>query len=438
MTRPRNALRFLVPLLTAAALALPRPAAAIPAARPASAPAQPRLIIFSFAFIPTPVPNQPAFQGVISREIPREIGRRMDALADLETRFYAVRSVVGGRPRFAVSQRMGPAVDVRYAARETDGAFALDGLASVTERLQFRVRLQDVSMGKLLWEREYQAPTAEAASLLERAARDLVLALPGRIGAAAKTAPRPSMEPGWDALVAYMQAEDLAFARESGVYRGGLDPIFDHYLVACQQDPAWDLPADHLVAIAQAALSRGVGPAAVPLRVLERLVQIRPGAASQAALARGLATAGRASGAEAAWQRSVATDPAFIEGWLNVAEGRRKRGDYRGAASAVEKAVALRLPTPRLRARAQSDLGALYLEIHEVDKAIAALEGSVKENPDDPEAHFRLGSAYDQKGRQNPKEQRRWVDLAVKQFRTADRLRGIPELPLELPGKPRL
>jgi len=443
MTRLRDALWFLAPLLAAAALALPGSAGADPvpksrATRPATPVAEPRLVILAFAFMPSAVPNQPAFQGIISREIPREIGRRIDASADLETRFYAVRSVMDGRPRFAVSQRMGSAEEVRYAAREIGGAYVLDGLVSVTERLRFRVRLQDVGGGKGLWQKEYEAPTAQAAALLERAARDLLSALPPAVGGAAKKVPKPRHEPGWGALLDYMEAEDMAFSLESGVYGGGLDPIFDRYLAACQQDPAWDPPADHLVAIALATLARPVGPAEVPLRALERLVRIRPGVASQAALARGLAAAGRTSEAEAAWGRSVAIDPAFIEGWLNVAEARRARGDYPGAASALEKAIALPLPTTRLRARVQSDLGALYLEINEVDRAIARLEASVRENPEDPEAHFRLGSAYARKGEYTPAQSRRWSDRALKEFRTADRLRGIPEAPLHPPGKPRI
>jgi len=471
MTRKRDSLRSFSRLLVATALLAPR----IAAAAPAPAPAEPRLVVLAFAFMPSPVPNQPAFQGMISREIPRELGRRMDALADLETRFYAVRSAAGDKARFAVSQRMGQATEVRFAAREIGGAFVLDGLVSVTERLQFKVRLQDVKTARLLWQKEYQAPTAEAGRLLERAARDLLLALPGKIGAEAGTARPPAHEPAWEALVAYMEAEDLAFALESGVYAGGLDPIFDRYLTACQEDPAWDPPAEHLVPLAHQALSRGAGPADVPLRALERLAEIRPGAASQAALARGLERAGRATDAEAAWRHSVAIDPKFIEGWLNVGEARRKRGDFRGAAAAVEKAVALGLPTPRLQARVRSDLGALYLEIGEVDKAIAQLETSVKENPDDPEAHFRLGSAYDRKAQEVPpevpspevprgaradsdkaragsdkagagdrkaradpkKESTLWVERATKEFRTADRLRGLPEAPLVPPGAAR-
>ncbi len=443
MTRLRDAHSFLATLLAAAVLAFqgsaraaPKPKA--PAARIVPAAAEPRLVILAFAFMPTAVPNQPAFQGIISREIPREIGRRLDAAADLETRFYAVRSVVGGRPRFAVSPRMGTAEEVRYAAREIGGAYAFDGLVSVTERLRFRVRLQDVGSGKLLWQKEYEAPTARAAPLLEQAARDLLSALPPSVLGEAMRTPKPTHQPGWDALLAYMEAEDLAFSLESRVYSGGLGPIFDRYLAACQQDPAWDPPADHLIALAQAVLERPVGPAEVPLGALERLARIRPDAASQAALARGLAAAGRTSEAEAAWRRSVAIDPAFIEGWLNVAEGRRVRGDFRGAASALERAIALGLPTPRLRARARSDLGALYLEIGEVDRAIARLEASLRDNPADPEAHFRLGSAYERKGEYTPAEARRWSDRALAEFRTADRLRGIPELPLTPPGKPRI
>jgi len=462
MTRTRDSLRSFSRLLVATVLLAPRIAMAAPApAPPAPAPAEPRLVILAFAFVPSAVPNQPAFQGVMSREIPRELGRRMDALANLETRFYTVRSAAGGKARFAVSQRMGEATEVRFAAREIGGAFVLDGLVSVTERLQFRVRLQDVKTGRLLWQKEYQAPTVEAGRLLDRAARDLLLALPGKIGAEAGTARPTAHEPAWDVLVAYMEADDLAFALESGVYAGELDPIFDRYLTACQEDPSWDPPAEHLVSLAHQALSRGAGPAGVPLRAIERLVEIRPGAASQAALARGLERAGRATDAEAAWRRSVAIDPKFTEGWLNVGEARRKRGDYRGAASAVEQAVALGLPTPRLQARARSDLGALYIEINQVDKAIAQLETSVKENPDDPEAHFRLGSAYDRKAQMvrpevpspevpstaradsdkagagdrkawadsNKKESTLWVERATKEFKTADRLRGIPEAP---------
>jgi cytochrome c-type biogenesis protein CcmH/NrfG len=80
----------------------------------------------------------------------------------------------------------------------------------------------------------------------------------------------------------------------------------------------------------------------------------------------------------------------------------------------------------------------LYLEIGEVDKAIARLEASVRQNPEDPEAHFRLGSACGRKAQQRPKDSAGWIARAEKEFRTADRLRGIPNPPLEPPGKPRI
>ena len=70
-----------------------------------------------------------------------------------------------------------------------------------------------------------------------------------------------------------------------------------------------------------------------------------------------------------------------------------------------------------------------------MDQAIARLEASVKENPADPEARFRLGSAYDEKGRQTPKESRQWSDRAAAEFKTAARLRGIPDAPEKPQGK---
>jgi tetratricopeptide (TPR) repeat protein len=417
-------------LAAAAADAAPARVAAVPA---------PRFMVLAFASAPAPgVPNAPAFQGVVSREVPREIGRRLDSLVPVETRFYAVRTLAGGRPRFVVSQRMPPAAQAILVAREGQARWVLDGAVRVTEKLWFKVRLQDVKSRRILLEKDYVAPTAKAGALLERAARDLAKRLPDGLGRRVDAAPHPAHEPGWDALLAYFEGEDIRFSRESGVGGEDLAAIFDRYLTACERDPRFDAARDALVAVTHQAIARGLGPVDAPLQALRRLAEVRPDSASRAALARGLARAGREREAEAVWLESVRKDPAFVEGWLNVAEARRRRGDYKGATTALEKAVALDLPTPRLRARAKSDLGALYLETGRVDRAIESLEASVKENPKDPDAYFRLGSAYEAKGKRDRTEARRWAAQAVEAFKTSDRLKGLPDLPIEPPGKERL
>ena len=65
------------------------------------------------------------------------------------------------------------------------------------------------------------------------------------------------------------------------------------------------------------------------------------------------------------------------------------------------------------------------------DKAIAALETSVKENPEDPETYERLGRAYDRKSGSGPAESPVWSDRALEAYRTSSRLRGLSDTPPE-------
>ncbi len=390
----------------------------------------PRLMILGFSSPPPGgVPIDPALRGLLSREIPREIGRRMVRLADLETRFYAVRVSLGEAERFLVVEKMLAPGEARLIGRRAGAAFVLDGRVALTDRLRIVARLQDVASGRRLWLRRYEAPPAEAAALLERAARDLLTALPGDLGDGARSAPLPGHEPSWPALLAYMRGENARFARESGLPGGSPRVVFAFFLDALQRDPTYDAPREALVAGAHQALRGGSVPRDVALEALRRLVALRPDAASHAALARGLALAERPRAAEEAWRRSVAADPSFVEGWLHVAEGRRREGKYGEAAQALERALALDLPTASIRARVRRDLGGLYLAVGEIDRAIAALEASARENPRDPETFFRLGAAYDQKKASAPAEAEALAERALEAFRKADRLRGLSGVP---------
>jgi tetratricopeptide (TPR) repeat protein len=359
----------------------------------------------------------------------------MDALSKLETRFYVLRTTLRGRPQFVVAETLSSPKDTRLIGLGVQAIYVLDGEVSVTDRLKLRVRFQETKTGRILANKDYAEPTEKAGALLERVARDLLLALPGKLGAQARSAPVPGHEPTWAALLAYLEAEDLRFSRESGVGEAKLAAIFDRYLLARQLDPDYARPGEALTELALMALKQGAGTADVPLGALERLVALHPTAETQGALARGLEQAGRPVDAQEAWKKSVEADPKFVLGWLNIAEGKRRGGDYRGATSALEKAVRIGLPTRGLQARAESDLGALYVELGEADKAIAVLEASVKANPKDPEAYFRLGSAYGRKGSQSPKDNKRWIDLATQAFKTSDRLKGLDTPPFDPPAK---
>jgi tetratricopeptide (TPR) repeat protein len=391
----------------------------------------PRLMVLGFSSPPSGgVPIDPAFRGLLSREIPREIGRRMVRLADLETRFYAIRVSLGEAERFLVVEKMLAPEEARLIGRQGGAAFVLDGRVALTDRLRIVTRLQDVASGRRLWLQRYEAPPAEAAALLERAARDLLTALPGHLGDRARSAPLPGHEPSWPALLAYMRGENARFARESGLPAGSPSVVFAYFLDALQCDPGYDAAREALVADAHQALREGSVPLDVALAPLRRLVALRPDAVSYAALARGLALAERPRAADAAWRKSVAADPGFVEGWLHVAEAREREGKYREAAQALEKALALGLPTVRVRARVRRDLGGLYLTVGEIDRAIAALEASARENPRDPETFFRLGAVYDRKkALVAPAEAPAWAQRAWEAFQEADRLQGFADVP---------
>ena len=402
-------------------------------------PARPQFMILTFAVAQAGgVPHSARFKGVLSREVPREIGRRMAGLLASDTRFFAFRTIASGRPRFVVPQHLSSGAEALRIGREGHATFLLDGVLSVTHKLKVRVRLYEVESGRPLWQSVYEKPTAEAGSLLAQAAHDLALAFPDALGEAARSAPRPQHEPGWEALVAYLRGEDMRFLQESHVMAVDPRPILDAFLESIQRDPAYDPPRDALLEETYAEIRHGTSLVEVPLGALARLAALRPEAASFAALAKGQALAGREGAAYASWQKSVAADPAFIEGWLNVARARIEGGEYLEAAAALEKAVAIGLPTARLSARTKRDLGGAYLEAGKLDKAIAALEASVEENPRDPEAFDRLGNACDRKAKSDPGASEAWANRALEAFRTSTRLRGLPDRPLTPPGKKRI
>ena len=430
---PRVRLRALALLLASLLAALPALASSPGTGSP---PKRPQLMIIAFAVAQVgAVPHSARFKGVLSREVPREIGRRMAGLLEADTRFYAFRTMVGGRPRFVVPQHLSSGAEALRIGREGGATFLLDGVVAATDKLKVRVRLYEVQSGQPLWQSVYEKPTSEAGSLLAQAAHDLALAFPDALGEAARTAPRPPHEPGWEALVAYLRGEDMRFMQESRVMADDPRPILDAFLESVQRDPAYDPPRDALVEEAYAEIRHGTVLVEVPLGALERLAVLRPQAASFAALARGQALASRESAAFASWQKSVEVDSAFLEGWLNIGRARIEGGEYLEAAAALEKAVSIGFPTPRQSARTKRDLGGAYLEAGNLDKAIAALEASVEEYPRDPEAYDWLGNACDRKARSDRGAAQEWADRALEAFRTSSRLRGLPDKPLTLPGK---
>ncbi len=430
---PRVGLRALALSLACLLTDLPALASSPGAGSP---PGRPQLMILAFA-VPQvgAVPHSSRFKGVLSREVPREIGRRMAGLLEVDTRFFAFRTTTGGRARFVVPQHFSSGAEALRIGREGSATFLLDGVVAVTDKLKVRVRLYEVQSGQPLWQSVYEKPTAEAGSLLAQAAHDLALAFPDGLGEAARNAPRPPHEPGWEALLAYLRGEDMRFLRDSRVMAADPRPILDAFLESIQRDPAYDPPRDVLVEEAYAEIRDGTVLVEVPLGALARLATLRPQATSFAALARGQALAGRERAAYASWQKSIEADPAFLEGWLNVARARIEGGEYPEAAAALERAVAIGFPTPGLSARTKRDLGGVYLEAGELDKAIAALEASVEENPRDPEAYDRLGNAYDRKSRSDLGASKAWSDRALEAFRISTRIRGLPDRPLTPPGK---
>ncbi|MFQ5458642.1 MAG: hypothetical protein ACE5FC_09370, partial [Myxococcota bacterium] len=222
--------------LLAAAPALAPAAAGTPGGAPAD---RPPFMILAFAVPPAGgVPYSAGFQGLLSREIPREIGRRVAGLIAADTRFFALRTRAGGQPRFVVPRRLRPGADALRIGRNGRAAFLLDGAVAVTDTLRVRVRLYEVATGKPLWQSVYEKPTAQAGRLLAQAARDIALALPDDRGAAARDAPAPAHEPSWEALLAYLRGEGLRFARESGVAAGPPGAVRDAFLESVRRDPA--------------------------------------------------------------------------------------------------------------------------------------------------------------------------------------------------------
>lgn len=412
----------------------PAPGAAT-AAPPAAGTGPPKLMMLPFAVPPTGgIPYSPRFQGILSREIPREIGRRMAATIEAEVLFFAPKMTVAGHPQLVVSQTREPAAQAIAIGSRGGAAFVLDGVVSATDKLKFRVRMLDVASGQPLWSSVYEAPTAGAGHLLQQAAHDLALALPRKLGAAAAKAPFPEHEPSWSALIAYLKGEDLRFLQEQGVAQPSAAPVYDAFLEAIDRDPAYDAPREALAQTAWAEIARGSGPLAGPMGALERLVALRPDALSYAALARGQALAGEKKAAQKSWARTVEIDPGYAPGWIEIANGRLAAGDYADAADALGAALALGIRSPLERARVRRDLGGAYLEMDKPDAAITALEASVKDNPKDPETYDRLGRAYEEKGREPGSDPERWAERAYDAYRTSSRLRGLPVPPPRPPG----
>ncbi|MDP3940299.1 MAG: tetratricopeptide repeat protein [Deltaproteobacteria bacterium] len=416
-------------LLAAGLLLLILPVEAAAQAPPAGAPV-PRLMMLPFAVPPVGgIPYSAAFQGTLSREIPREIGRRMAGTIDAEVSFFAPRTTVTGRPQLVVVQELQTAEQALAIARRGSAAYVLDGVVKATDKLKFSVRLLDVTSGRLIWESVYEAPVAGAGRLLQQAARDLALALPDKRGAATADAPFPEHEPGWSTLLAYLRGEDLRFLQEQEVALRNPAPIFDAFLEAIQRDRAYDAPREALARTAWAEIAAARGPLAEPMATLDRMVVLRPDAFSYSALARAQALAGEREAAQRNWARSVEADPAYVAGWLEIAEGRLAKGEFAEAVDALSAALALGVGSPAARARVRRDLGGAYLEMGEIDDAVAALEASLKDNSGDPETQERLGRAYVAKAREPGADSKLWSDRALEAFGTSGRLRGLPEIP---------
>jgi tetratricopeptide (TPR) repeat protein/ribosome biogenesis GTPase A len=146
------------------------------------------------------------------------------------------------------------------------------------------------------------------------------------------------------------------------------------------------------VELGAASLDRGDLDLAV--RELRRAIEKRPDHA-RAAYLLGLALARKndLAGAESAFNQAIAARADFAEAYLAQGETRRRAGQIEPAAESFRKALENGIGGDAQRGEAYRGLGAAYLILGRLDKAVRELRKAAAQLPDDVEAQGLLGRA---------------------------------------------
>jgi Flp pilus assembly protein TadD/4-amino-4-deoxy-L-arabinose transferase-like glycosyltransferase len=113
--------------------------------------------------------------------------------------------------------------------------------------------------------------------------------------------------------------------------------------------------------------------------------------------------------AEAAFQKALHADSAYVEAWYNLAFLRQAHGDYASAVSLYRKVLGLQPYLPRAR----FNLGICYFRSDNPAMATRELRSALELEPGNAEAHNQLGIVLGEQG---------VLDEAIKEFEAALRL----------------
>jgi tetratricopeptide (TPR) repeat protein len=159
------------------------------------------------------------------------------------------------------------------------------------------------------------------------------------------------------------------------------------------------VPDDVRMHVEMGAASLERGDLDLAVKELRRAIELRPDH-HRAAYLLGLALArkGDLAGAEAALEGAVRERADFAEALVALGETRRRQGRTEAAAETFRKALEAGVADGALRGEACRGLGAAYLELGRLDRAVRELRKAVAQLPDDIESQGLLGRALAQRG----------------------------------------
>lgn len=161
-----------------------------------------------------------------------------------------------------------------------------------------------------------------------------------------------------------------------------------------------------VVFLVDAALRR------LPEPQLRRLLQLGLLTAAGAALA--LMTVARNFEYRTAvglWETVVERMPHNPRGYYNLGNAYEEAGYYQEALETFERTTQLLPPGAGMRSRAFSSMGAVYADLGYVDDALPHFRQALKDDPENPEAHYNLGGILMLKG--DLEQARRALETAI-------------------------
>jgi len=312
----------------------------------------------------------------------------------------AVTTVLGGLPGLTISPA--GAVDDLAGARTLGLGYLLEGaVQSNAERLRVSARLVDVASGRTQWSERFEQPQADSAALQDTIVRRVAASFPQL--SAADTEGLHSYRPR-SAEAYFLQLQARAHLKP--FTRLPLLKALGLFEQAVALDPDYAMAhaglASTYLLMASTAMLR-------PLQVEEAMPMARRAAERALALDENLAEAWAAlgrvkmeydwdwDGAEADLEHAVGLNSSSREALATFGQFLSAMGRHDEAIEAMEKARRL---DPR-HVETLEHLGIVYWMADEGERALAAVDESLKIAPDSPRAHYGRMQILDHLGRRD-------------------------------------